>query len=46
MNTTNPMSAVHSSFIKVTKKGDFPNEDAFIKLLYSRVTDRSKKWVV
>ena len=42
--TTNPIESVNSSFRKVTKKGDFPSENALLKLLYLRVSELYKKW--
>lgn len=42
--TTNAIGSVNSTFRKVTKKGDFPNENALFKLLYLRVTELYKKW--
>lgn len=44
MYTTNAVESVNSSFRKVTKKGSFPNENALLKLLYSRITELYKKW--
>lgn len=44
MYTTNAVESINSSFRKVTKKGAFPNENAFLKLLYLRITELYKKW--
>ena len=44
MYTTNAIESVNSSFRKVTKKGDFPSEDALLKLLFLRVTELNNKW--
>lgn len=40
MYTTNAIESVNSSFRKVTKKGSFPSEDAVMKALYLRITER------
>ena len=43
--TTNAVESVNSSFRKVTRKGDFPNENAlFFKLLSLRITELYRKW--
>ncbi len=44
MYTTNAVESVNSSFRKVTKKGEFPNENSLLKLLYLRITELYKKW--
>ncbi|HAQ2752401.1 TPA: IS256 family transposase [Enterococcus faecium] len=44
MYTTNAVESVHSSFRKVTKKGAFSNENAFLKLLYLRTKELHAKW--
>ncbi|WP_439647393.1 transposase [Aquibacillus saliphilus] len=44
MYTTNAVKSIHSSFRKVTKKGAFPNENALLKVLYSRVRELEVKW--
>lgn len=44
MYTTNAIESLNSSFRKVTKKGDFPNEDAVLKALFLRLTELYKKW--
>ena len=42
--TTNVVESVNASFRKVTKKGEFPNEEAVFKLLYLRVLELYGKW--
>ncbi len=44
MYTTNAIEAVNSSFLKVTKKGSFPSEEAVHKALYLRIMELYKKW--
>ncbi|KAF1129478.1 hypothetical protein B8V05_06080 [Streptococcus agalactiae] len=44
MYSTNAIESIHASFRKVTKKGDFPNENALLKLLYLRVSELECKW--
>lgn len=44
MYTTNAVEGVNSSFRKVKKKGDLPNENALLKVLYLRVKELQNKW--
>ena len=44
MYTTNAVESINSSFRKVTKKGEFPSEDAVRKVLYLRILELYKKW--
>jgi len=45
--TTNTIEAVHRQFRKLTKtKGDFPNQDSLLKLLYMGIQNASKKWTM
>ncbi len=43
--TTSAIEAVHRQMRKLTKtKGDFPNEESLMKLLYLGIQNASKKW--
>ena len=45
--TTNSIEAVHRQFRKLTKtKGDFPNDNGLLKLLYMGIQNASKKWTM
>ena len=45
--TTNIIESVHRQFRKLTKtKGDFPNENSLLKLLYMGIQNASKKWTM
>ncbi len=44
---TNAVEAVHRQFRKLAKtKGDFPNENSLMKLLYVGIQKASKKWTM
>lgn len=43
MYTTNAVERIHASFRKGTKQGEFPNEDALLKVLYLRIKELYRK---
>ena len=45
--TTNSIEAVHRQFRKLTKtKGEFPNDNNLLKLLYLGIQNANKIWII